>query len=203
MNKEKAMNRKIFLLSALMMVLVEAGAQAPFRKYDIRSGVVTYELTMKIGTTELKTKSIVYFDDYGMKECKETYSNNQLSQSYFSDGKNVYAVKHKQKTAYNRGPAYRGTEPCVEWSELGTEMDRQSGKIKRQPAMTVAGKECEVFVSGEVKGDKTLWGGWKKILMFMETGAISGKTTLRAVNVEENAKVPPEKFQIPAGFKMQ
>jgi hypothetical protein len=197
------MKRNMLLLSAVIMFVVEVAAQTPVKKYDIQSGIVTYELTTKLGKLEMKIKSIVYFDDYGMKECKETYSNDQLNQSYFSDGKELYAVKHNKKVAYKRGTASRGTELRVEWSEFGTEKDRQSGKIKKLPSMKIAGKDCEMIASDDGKGNITRWGGWKKILFYMNTGASGSETILRAVKVEENVKVPPEKFQVPAGFKIE
>jgi hypothetical protein len=124
---------------------------------------------MKVGTMELKKKFIVYFDDYGMKECKETYSDNKLVQSYLSDGKDLYSLEHNKKKASKKGQAFRGTELRVEWSEFGTEKDRQSGKIKKVPAITVAGKSCEMFESKDEKGNITQYGGWNKILLLLDT----------------------------------
>ena len=193
----------MLLVPAVFMVVFEVAAQAPVKKYDVKSGIVTYELISKVGKLEMKLKSIVYFDDYGMKECKETYSNDQLSQSYFSDGKEIYAVKHNKKMAYKRGTANRGTELRVEWSEFGTEKDRQTGKIKRLPAMKVAGKDCEMIASDDGKGNITRYGGWKKILFYMNTGSSGSETTIWALHVDENAKVSSEKFQVPAGYKIE
>lgn len=128
------MKRTMLLLAAIGF-LVTAAAQTPVKKYDIKSGVVTYELIMKMGDMQIQKKIVVYFDDFGMKECKETFSKDKLEESNFSDGKNLYLVKHNGKTAYKQGPAYRGTELRVEWSEFGTEKQRQSGMYKRLPAM--------------------------------------------------------------------
>ncbi len=196
------MKSKLLLLSAAILFAVEAFAQAP-KKYDIKSGIVNFETTIKMGSMNMKQKSMVYFDDYGMKECKETYFNDKLTTSYFSDGKNLYLVDHNMKTVTNRGPAYRGTEVRVEWMEFGTEKDRQSGKIKKAPAMTVAGKTCEVFVSDDGKGNVTRYGGWNKVLLYLDVQTPNMKTTIQAVKVQENAKVPAEKFVVPSGFKMQ
>jgi outer membrane lipoprotein-sorting protein len=197
------MKSKLLLLSAAILFAVEAFAQAPMKKYDIKSGIVTFQTTIKMGSMNMKQKTMVYFDDYGMKECKETYFNDKLTTSYFSDGKNLYLVDHNVKTVTNRGPAYRGTEVRVEWMEFGTEKDRQSGKIKKAPAMTVAGKTCEVFVSDDGKGTVTRYGGWNKVLLYLDVQTPNMKTTIQAVKVQENAKVPAEKFVVPAGYKMQ
>jgi hypothetical protein len=192
----------VALLLGLTFVAL-ASAQSPVKKYDIKSGIVTYESNMKMGDFEIKTKDIVYFDDYGMKECKETYSNNKLEESFFSDGKDLYSVKHKQKAAFKRGSAYRGTELRVEWSEFGTEKDRQSGKYKKLPATDIAGKKCEMFIYDDGKGTVTTYGGWDKILMYLKVKTKGMETVQKAVKVEENAKVVPDKFKVPTGFTVQ
>jgi hypothetical protein len=192
-----------FLLLVTLVFVAQTIAQTPFKKYDIKSGIVTYELVIKMGTMEMKNKMIVYFDDYGMKECKDTYSNDTLDQSFFSDGKDLYLVKPKQKKAFKQGSASRGTELRVEWSEFGTEKDRQSGKIKKIPAMTVAGKSCEMFESKDEKGNTTKYGGWNKILLYLDTQMQGIHTIQRAIKVEENVKVPPEKFKVPVGFTVE
>ena len=190
-------------LVAMIIIISNSLAQTPFKKYDIKSGIITYELVMKVGTMEMKNKTVVYFDDYGMKECKDTYTGDKVEQSYFSDGKDLYAVKPAKKMAFKQGTASRGTELRVEWSEFGTEEDRQSGKMKKLPAMTVAGKNCEVFEYNDGKGGITKYAGWNKILLLLDTQMMGTHTIQRAVKVEENVNVSPEKFKVPAGFKVQ
>jgi hypothetical protein len=178
--------------------------QSQIKKYDIKSGIVTYDLIMKMGKMEIKKKTIVYFDDYGMKECRETYSNdNKLEESFFSDGKDLFSARPAKKIVFKQGAAYRGTELRVEWSEFGTEKDRQSGKIKKMPAMSISGKNCESFESNDGKGTIARYGGWNKILMYMSVKTKTVETVQKAVKVEENAKVSEEKFKIPAGYKVQ
>lgn len=198
------MNRKIFLIVAATMFMISAVAQAQVKKYDIKSGVVTYDLIMKVSGMEIKKKVVVYFDDYGMKECRETYSNTKLEESYFSDGKDLYSVRHAQKKVFKQGAAYRGTELRMEWSEFGTEKDRKSGKFKKLPAMVIAGKNCEVFESNDGKGSITTYGGWNKILMYLHVKTKDVESIQKAIKVaENNVKVPSEKFQIPAGFTIE
>ncbi|MFZ1081575.1 MAG: hypothetical protein WAO19_06595 [Candidatus Kryptoniota bacterium] len=197
------MKTKLMLLSAAILFAIGALAQAQTKKYDIKSGIVTFATTIKMGSMDMKQKAIVYFDDYGIKECKETYFNDKLTTSYFSDGKNIYIVDHNQKKVTNRGPAYRGTELRVEWTEFGTEKDRQAGLIKKMPAMTVAGKTCEVFESNDGKGTIARYAGWNKVLLYLDVQTPSMRTTQQAVKVEENAKIPADKFVVPAGYKMQ
>jgi hypothetical protein len=197
------MKRPVLLFAFTVAIASVSLAQVPVKKYDIKSGIVTFESITKIGKMEMKDKLVVYFDDYGMKECKETFSGDKLTESFFSDGKDLYLVKHGNKMAFKRGTASRGTELRVEWTEFGTEKDRSSGVYKKLPAMTVAGKKCEMFEHNDDKGNTTRYGGWNKILLFMDMKTGSMQTTQRAVKVEENVKVPPEKFAVPKGFTVQ
>jgi len=197
------MIRVLMLVSVAIIFSVIAAAQTPLKKYDIKSGMVTYDLIMKVGDFEIKNKIIVYFDDYGLKECRETFSKDKLEQSAFSDGKTLYVVKPNQKTAYNRGSASRGTELRVEWSEFGTEKDKQSGMYKKLAGMTVAGKNCEVFEYNDGKGTITRYAGWSKILMYMESKSSGTETVQKAITIEENKKIPPEKFAVPAGYTVK
>ncbi len=198
------MKRNILLfLSAVILFVVMATAQTPVKKYDIKSGIVTYEMIMKMGDFEIKNKIVVSFDEYGMKECKDTYSGDKLEESFFSDGKNLYSVKYNGKTAFKRGTASRGTELRVEWSEFGTEQDRKSGKYKKLPSQKFAGKNCEMFEYNDGKGIVTQYGGWNKILLYMEMKSKDMESIQRALKIEQNVKVPTEKFMIPKEYKVE
>jgi len=194
------MKRYLFLLLVAMSIMTTAVAQAQVKKYDIKSGVITYESNNSFG---IKMKIVVSFDDYGMRECRDTYLGDKLKESFFSDGKNLYRVNHMEKTAYNIGPAYRGTELRVEWTEFGTEADRKSGKYKKLPPKKIADKNCEMFEYNNGKGTITQYGGWNKILLYMDVKMKDMETIQRALKVEENVKVPAEKFEIPKGYKIE
>jgi hypothetical protein len=197
------MKRTLVFLLTVIVTTLTVTAQSSFKKYNIKSGVVTYDQVMKMGSFEMKKKVIVYFDDYGMRECRETYEDTKLQETYFSDGKDIYAIKASGKTACKRGSASRGTELRVEASEFGTEKDRQSGKYKKLPSRTVAGKSCEMIQYDDGKGSVSLYGGWSKILMYMDLKTKGVVTTQQAVKIEENAKVPPTKFSVPADYRIQ
>lgn len=57
------------LLLFVLLIAFEASTQT--KKYDIKSGIITFETTVKMMGMTITKKSIVYFDEYGMKECKE------------------------------------------------------------------------------------------------------------------------------------
>lgn len=194
------MKTRMLLAVVGMMFVVLGASQAQLKKYDIKSGIISYDHNMKVMGMEMKKKIVVYFDDYGMKECKETYGGNKLEDAFLSDGKELYSINPSKKKAFKRGPSYRGTELRVEWSELGSQKDRDSGKVKKMPDMTIAGKKCEVFQTNDGKGSITQFGGWNKIMMLLDVKQKSVTSVQKAVKVEENAKIPADKFSVPAGY---
>jgi hypothetical protein len=195
---------KKFTLVTLLALFTLAAAEAQTKKYDIKSGIVTFKTTVKMARMEIKTKSIVYFDDYGLKECKETYdANGKVKEWFLSDGKDLYGVYFELKEAYKRGKAYSGTEMPFNWNGV-SEKDKQSGKFKKAANVTVAGKNCESFVLSDENG-KTTFAGWNHITLLtdLDQTARDMKSITKAVKIEENAKVPAEKFKIPAGFALK
>jgi hypothetical protein len=192
--------KKIMLVALLVFTLLTA-AEAQTKKYDIKSGIVTFETTMKMGSITIETKSIVYFDDYGTKECKETYKGDELKESFFSDGKNLYAVHFADKTAFKRGVAYRGTEFRFNWNEI-SDKDKKSGKAKQLPGLTIAGKKCESFEYTDA-GTTTKYAGWSNICLLIDLTSKNVSSITKAVKLEENAKVSSDKFAVPAGFSLK
>jgi hypothetical protein len=69
--------------------------------------------------------------------------------------------------------------------------------------MTVAGRNCDMFEYNDGKGSIAKYGGWAKIMLYMEMNTKSMQSIQRAVKVEENVEVPPEKFKVPAGYSVQ
>jgi hypothetical protein len=182
-------------LSTLLLCLP---AVAQDHKYDIKSAIVTFEQTIEMSGFLSKNKVVVYFDDFGMKECKETYADNTLKEVFFSDGKTLWAVKPSQKTAYDRGPSSRGTEMRFDWNEMSPK-DIQSGKAKKRPNVKIAGKDCESFQL-ETDYGLAVYAGWKKITLLLSVDNKGLKSAITAVKVEENVPVPAAKFTVPAGY---
>jgi len=167
------------------------------KKYQIQSGIITFETALTMGSFVMKTKAVVYFDDFGMKECRDTYDDNGIKESFFSDGKDLYLVMYAEKAVYKRGTAFRGTEYKFDWNEIAP-----SGKGKKLPNMTVLGKNCEAFEMND-KGNISTFAGWNNVCLYMATKQPSMTVVSKAVKFEENVKVPAEKFKIPAGFALK
>jgi hypothetical protein len=127
--------KKAMLLSALaVLVLVPAAFAQGVKKYDVKSGIVTYDYIMMVGKWEMKSKFILYFDDYGAKECREAYPNEKLEEILFVDGMDMYSVDVNKKTASKTEESIRSTELMrIDYNEIGTQEDRDSGKVIKLP----------------------------------------------------------------------
>src|SRR5580765_6507469 len=80
--------------------LSAAPAQTPaatVKKYDIKSGIITYDTEMEMAGMKIPGKVVLYFDDYGIKECEETYKSGKLAESFVSDGKDRFKLYHDGK----------------------------------------------------------------------------------------------------------
>jgi len=97
-----------------------------------------------MGKIKSTGKVVVSFDDYGMKECKDTFEGEKLKVSFFSDGLSLYKVIHASKEVFKAGPAYRGTELRFDWEEIPAK-DKKEGRAIKTDDMTIAGKICQSF----------------------------------------------------------
>jgi hypothetical protein len=190
-----------FLCIGVVLITSAQDTACQVKKYELKSGIITFNNATTMGKIKFSEKYIVYFDDYGMKECRDTYKDDKLAESFFSDGKTLYALNHSSRIAYKRGDAYRGTEMRFDWNEV-SKKDKESGKAKRLPNVTVAGKVCESFESISSSG-KTIFAGWKGICLLTDITSSSITVVAKAVKIEENAKIPSEKFLVPAEYKIQ
>jgi hypothetical protein len=168
------------------------------KKYDIKSGIITYETTTLEGHVQIAGRIVLYFDQYGRQECKDTYVNGMLKESVLCDGRTVYTLWHDQRIVFKRGPASRGTEVRFDWEALPLS-EKTEGHIKRLPAMTMAGMVCDAFEritpAGVIK-----YAGANHILLYCERNLKGENWVMKAVSVEESKSVPPWKFVPPPGY---
>lgn len=166
------------------------------KKYDIKSGIVNLETTIKAGGMSIVKKKILYFDDYGMKEAEETLRDDgTVEQTFLSDGKNLITLIHDKKESYTQGTAYQGTA-----MKYDREAAERAVKAKKVANISVAGKDCDAYEYAD-PGTNTsnIFAGYKHVLLYMkQTGA--GNSETKATKFEEDVAVPAEKFTIPAGY---
>ena len=196
------MNRTIpYLAIATLLALVTLDSIGQTKKYDIKSCTITFELTQKMAGLDLKNKIVLSFDDYGMKECRETYQGDKLREVYFSNGKELYRLNPDKKTATKRGESLRGTEVKIDWNDVSSD-DKKSGTAKQLANMTIAGKTCEAFVVS-LTGSSTTYASWNHILMMLDMKSKDVNTLKKAVTVDEKTAVSADKFKVPAGYALR
>lgn len=191
------MKRLVMSLAVIALALGSLGAQA-YKKYDIKSGIVTIDYTVKIGKTEIKSQKVIYFDDYGAKQCEESSSNGKATGAVFCDEKDQWALDYQKKTAKRQASGSGGMGPRVELDFFGTKEDIASGAVKKMPSMTLAGQSCDV-IQVTRKSEVTIYGGWHRVLVYMKTSGATMQTEMKPTKLEAVA-VPKEKFQVPAGY---
>ena len=189
------------LASAAMVVLLNNGLNGQTKKYDIKSCTITFEMIQKMAGLDMKKKVVVSFDDYGMRECRETYQGDELQEAYFSDGKDLYKLQPGTKTAIKRGKADRGTEVTIGWNDISSD-DKKAGKAKQLPNITLAGKTCESFEYGSDK-ESTTYAVWNHILMMVDMKSSQMTMLKKAVKVDEETAVSADKFKVPAGYTLK
>lgn len=187
--------------SLLMIPLFVLGCQSekvnPDRKYQVRSGVITYDTQLKTISVNLNYITVVYFDNYGSKERRDTYEDGLLKESFICDGTSLYQVSHQKKTAWKTGVAIHGTEPRFSIANLPKE-DIKSGEIVMMPAELIAGKDCEIYRVNTGIATAT-YGGWKNISMLSEVKSPGGTSLMKAVNIEI-IPVDDAKFRLPTNY---
>jgi hypothetical protein len=175
---------------------IAESAPAAIKKYPVKSAIITFENDM-LG---IKEKSILYIDDYGMKETDVKYEGDNIKEINICDGKKRYTINFKEKTAYDVGDCYRGIAYKFDWDEI-SKAD-QKYKVKKGASMHIAGKDCESYTMAA--GDyPTTFAGWNNICLYQETQSKFGTVTMKAIKVEDNVDISIEKFQIPAGFEIK
>ena len=188
----------IFL--ALLIVSSDPALCQP-RKYAVKSGCVTFEKETSVGRTQFKEKVVLWFDDHGMKEALESYTEETLKEVTMTDGVTIYLLKPSSRTAFKRGAASRGIEYKFDWNEVSAK-DKKEGKAKQLAPRTIAGKQCDAyeFLSG---GTVSTFAGWMGVTLFTEVKRTNMVVTTRAVKVEVGITVPADKFKVPAGYAMK
>lgn len=187
--------RSLAILGVLASVsAMPAGAQS--RKYDVKSGIVTFETFTTEGRVTTVGKIVLYFDDYGRKECKDTYVGGYLKESVLSDGKDTYTVWHDKRVVFKRGPSSAGTEIRFDWE--GIPANRRV-TLKKLPDAVIAEHPCEMFE--QTRGTSTVrLAGWNHILLYREDIRSGGAWILKAMKVEQPAGIAAGKFRPPPTY---
>jgi hypothetical protein len=179
----------IILALAVISGTLQATPQSA-AKYGVKSGIIEFRNVVPFGRSKVDTKAIVYFDDFGAKERKDSYTSDQFTNSSLNDGKNLYTLVPDRKEAWLADAVTSGLDQAFD-SPAFTAYHPTS-----LPDQVVAGKSCQ-FVTFTVDKTKHIVGGYQRIVFFHDwPGAILAK----AVRFEENAVIPPGTFEVPKGY---
>ncbi len=195
-----------FLLFLGLAVIV-AGANE-FKRYEVKSGVVEYKLTTKMGGGGMEINSegtrVIKFKDYGAKELREekttttqkifgkTTQNSKHQMSLMNNGK-TYAVDFKEKAIYeagNIGGAMAGFAGG-DMHKMGMEMLKKMG-AKKIGTDTVVGVKCDVW---DLKGIKECI--YKGVVLKMEANIAGSKIEEVATSAKFDVDVPDSELKLP------
>ena len=172
------------------------------KKYPVKSGIITFEKSGVIG----KKKTVVYFDDYGVRERNESYNaDGNIEEIRFSDGDKMYVINFKyskDKIAYIMGPGHSGTEMKFVAEPFNSETDKQKYQYKKLGSMNIAGKTCEAYSTKTASGEVT-FAGWNNILLYSKTKISMGEMVNKAVDIKENVSIDDSMFKVPMGYEIK
>ena len=171
-----------------------------YKKYDVRSGVITYNTSMNTLTVNVSYKTVVSFDNYGMRERRDTYDGDLLVETFLCDGFNNYNISHTLKKLVRTGTAYRGTESRFGWEKINNE-EIKSGKVTKLPSIIIASKTCRAFTINTGAATVT-YAGWNHIILLNKVESPGGKSISKAIKVDI-FPVDPITFKLPKDYSVK
>jgi hypothetical protein len=176
-------------------------------KYKLKSGIVYMDIenSMMPG----KTQAVLYFDDYGNKECTETNMEMDMMgqkvkvhQLAMIVGGYVYTIDLEKKMGFKM-KFDPGMDPSkADYENLSPELKKEYN-LKKEGSETIQGKKCDIysFFQSKInaKGKVWVWNG-----ISMKTEITASGITIKSITtkINENASVPASKFVVPNGIKI-
>ncbi|MEW6512062.1 MAG: hypothetical protein AB1428_14015 [Bacteroidota bacterium] len=189
--------RDVCMLALLVVAGSITSAQEQEKKYDVKSGMIVFETTTMEGRIRTSGRVVVYFDDFGRRERKDTYAGGFLKESVLCDGEDAYTVLHDKKVVFKRGPAMAGTE--IRFDDEIVSRGGTSG-FRLLPAVTIAGYECRALE--HVDGQLTMrMAGWSHLLLYREDIQPGLHWIARAAKVDLGVKLSPAMFVPPMTYE--
>lgn len=174
------------------------------KKYTLKSGTVTFETSMNAGGTTIKSRKVLYFDDYGNKESQEEFTTNPvsgkeaLSSVHFVKDGYMYTYSPEYKTGSRSKLQGQGVEMKFDMNEAETMKDKKFQKLSDQQ---VCGKDCQGYSIETPSGVMQVY-GWNNIMLKNKLSGNGMSSETIAVKFEENTTIPAGKFEVPADVKI-
>jgi hypothetical protein len=151
--------------------------------------------------------TVLYFDNYGGREALETMTEMKVAgqsikmhQLRFNKDGYVYDLDLTAKTGIRRkgGSVVASTD----MSSLSEKM-MEKYHVKKEGTENIAGKPCDVMSMDDGSGMKGRVASWNGIPMMsdMQVSGMPIKTVV--TKLEEGAKIPDSKFEVPADVKVR
>ncbi len=206
----------IILSFAIVLISCKGNSQNALKRYDVKSGIVTYKTTItgKVMGSKISGsgEENLYFKDYGAVELKEATATQTSVMKFFGKEKTETTESHTM-TKIENGKTY-----IVDFdNELITTADNLGMALMGENAdAEQTGKDMMIAMGGEKVGDESFMGyncevwtlmgakQWlhKGVMLKIEANTLGIKTLTEAVSVKFNVSVPEDKFKLP-NFKMQ
>ena len=185
----------------------EQSATSSPKKYDIKSGIVSYVAEVM----GMKTSQKLYFDDFGAKERQEniteiemmgtktrkvTVSLTKDGYKYEYDLENITNKEDKVKKEIKKSKVYSGAS-----SDMSSMAASMTAEMKNKYEYKEEGTETVAGITGNkfsMKMGKTKFTGvlYKKVML----KTVMEIMTITAEKFEENATVPEDKFELPKDY---
>lgn len=175
--------------------------QDNYKKYPFKSAIITYAVS---GNT--KGQKQLYIDDYGYREA--AYSQTKMKFMGVEEtenkvsiliGSDIVEVDIENNTATktsNPFAAAYAKEIGKDYIELGENALTTMG-FKKTGMESILGKNCTIW-----EGMSKLW-VWKGLTLKSETKMMGMTIKEIATNIEIDAKVSQNKFELPVGVEIQ
>ncbi len=178
----------------------EAVAKETTGKYELETGIIEYKSSM-MGFDATQT---LYFDSYGQRESTETHMEVMGMKTHtitiVKDGI-IYTYEPEKKTGTQVSAT--GGPVQINFRELTDEL-REKMNIREEGTETVLGRPCTKYSVDDLSMNmKGYYWIWKGIPLKMDVDLGMSKMVMEALSMEENADIPAERFEVPAGITMQ
>jgi len=184
-------------------------APAKGQRYGIKSGIVYYEPMDFMG---MKSTQVLYFDDYGKKECRETIiEGNIMGMKTKKHSMSIldgdYSINFDLENITNNKDELKkeATKVNIKAAMANMDLSALTEEMKKQMDYKEEGTEQVAGINGtkySVKfgtGNNRIYGVmYKNVPLKADMGQIK----MVASKFEENASVPAEKFIVPADYKI-
>lgn len=185
----------------IIKTVTEQEASTIQGKYALKSGI----LQMKATTLGISQDITNYFDDYGNKELtdiKVSMLGVKSHQMVLSDSGTMFTIDVDKKAGYKIKADTQKIEKPEDFNFLKlTEKNVKDFQIKKEGQAKILDRTCDIYKVNNSKFSGTFY-VWKGIALKTEVNAMNMKTTIEVLKIEENAKIPIDKFKVPKGIKI-